>query len=466
MNKTITRRDFIKSAGVVAGAMLVNPATAFNDNAANTSTGTMAPSGTSNSKPRKKKVAMIGTGIRGLEMWGLPVVKRYPDHVEFVGLCDPNPGRVETVKRILNVSCPTFTDFDKMMQETKPDLLIVTTVDCYHDQYIIKGMEYGADIITEKPLTTDETKCQHIIDAEKKYGKKVIVTFNYRYSPHRQKIWELLRNGEIGDVTSVDFHWYLDTNHGADYFRRWHRKRENSGSLWVHKATHHFDLLGYWLDSEPEEVFAMGALEFYGKNGPYRGETCRKCSHTKECKFYWDITRNSTLKTLYIDNEDYDGYNRDGCVFKEDINIFDKMAATIRYANGVQVSYSLTTYSPYEGYRIAFNGTKGRLEAWIQESHPVANIDYDEIMITRDMKTREYYHVSHNAGEGGHGGGDYPMLDKIFLDLPDDPYKQSAGVRDGAFSILTGVAARISCDTGKPVKIADLTTLKPQAKKA
>ena len=65
------------------------------------------------------------------------------------------------------------------------------------------------------------------------------MTFNYRYSPHRAKIWELLRAGEIGDITSVDFHWYLDTSHGADYFRRWHRLVECSGSLWVHKASHH-----------------------------------------------------------------------------------------------------------------------------------------------------------------------------------------------------------------------------------
>ncbi len=62
---------------------------------------------------------------------------------------------------------------------------------------------------------------------------------------------------------------------------------------------------------------------------------------------------------LYVDNEHHDGYLRDGCVWSEEIDIYDKMAAQIQYANGVQVSYSCTTYSPYEGYRIAFNGTRG-----------------------------------------------------------------------------------------------------------
>ena len=457
MANTINRRNFLKTMGLMTGGLLINPAMALS--------GEALP-GAKGAPIKKKRVAMIGTGHRGTGMWGTPVVNRYPERVEFVGLCDPNAGRVETAKKMMKVDCPTYTDFEKMMKETKPDLLIVTTVDAFHHQYIVRGMELGADIITEKPMTTDEFKCQEIIDAEKKYGKKVIVTFNYRYSPHRQKIWELLRAGEIGEVTSADFHWYLDTRHGADYFRRWHRRREFGGSLWVHKSTHHFDLLNYWLDTEPEEVFAYGALEFYGKNGPYRSTTCRACDHKRECKFYWDVEANPRLKALYVDNEQYDGYHRDGCVFREDVDIFDKMAATIKYANGVQVSYSLTTYSPYEGYRIAFNGTKGRLDAWVQESNPSFNADYDEIVVTKDFGIRDYYRVSHNAGAGGHGGGGYRVLDKIFLDLPEDPYKQSAGVRDGAFSILTGVAARNSCDTGKPVKIADLTSLKPLAKKA
>jgi len=216
---------------------------------------------------------MVGTGDRGTGMWGTPVLAEFKDLVEFVGLCDINPGRVETARKMLGLSCAVYTDFDKMMKEQKPDRLIVTTVDGFHDEYIIKGMEYGADIITEKPMTTDEHKCQAILDAQKRTGKNIAVTFNYRYSPHRQKIYELLRGGAIGPVTSVDFHWYLDVYHGADYFRRWHRLRKNSGSLLVHKASHHFDLLNWWIDSEPQEVFGFGSLEFYGKNNSFRHRT-------------------------------------------------------------------------------------------------------------------------------------------------------------------------------------------------
>lgn len=436
------RRTFIQQSGTVLAGTLVSQ----NILAA--------------AAPAKKRVAMVGTGVRGIGMWGRPVIKEFADQVEFVGLCDINPGRVETGKNMMQLNCPTYTDLDKMLKETKPQILIVTTVDATHHEQIIKGMEYGADIVTEKPMTIDEKKCQAILDAEKRTGKKVMVTFNYRYSPHRQKIYELLRANAIGKITSVDFHWYLDVYHGADYFRRWHRLREKAGTLLVHKSTHHFDLLNWWLESDPEEVYAYGDLEFYGKNNPFRHSHCRPCPHKDKCKFYWDITKEPNLVKLYVDNEKHDGYHRDGCVWREDINIFDKMAVQIKYANNVQVSYSLTTYSPYEGYRIAFNGTQGRLEAWIKEKQPWEEEPFDEIHLTNNFGKREIIRIPNN--EAGHGGGDTRLRKQIFTPDGNDPFRQAAGSRDGAMSILVGIAARNSIDSGKPVKVGSLTSLKPQ----
>jgi predicted dehydrogenase len=407
-------------------------------------------------------VALVGTGIRGTTMWGRDLVDRYSDYVQFVGLSDINQGRLAYAKSYIGADCPTFVDFEEMMRRTNPEALIVTTVDATHHEFIVRGMEMGANIITEKPLTTTAENCQAILDAKARTGKDIIVTFNYRYSPHRQVMKKLLMEERIGRVTSVDFHWYLDIHHGADYFRRWHGKERFSGTLFVHKATHHFDLLNWWVDSEPEEVFGYGALEHYGHNNDFRYRNCRGCPFQDRCKFYWDMTGDEHLMHLYADNEQYDGYLRDGCVWSEDIDIYDKMAAQIRYANGVTVSYSCTTYSPYEGYRIAFNGTKGRLEAWIKERQPWETPDYDEIRVTDNFGQTELIQVS-NA-EGGHGGGDDRLRDRIFVDPgAPDPYEQAAGVRDGAMSILIGVAARTSVKTGRPIPIGSLTSLQPRA---
>jgi predicted dehydrogenase len=384
----------------------------------------------------------------------------------------------------MGVDCPTFTDFDDMMVKIKPDMLIVTTVDATHHEFIVKGLRYGVDVLTEKPLTTDEVKCAEILKAEKETGKKVIVGFNYRYATQPTKIKEILVSNEIGKVTSVDFHWYLNVYHGASYFRRWHGLRDKGGTLLVHKATHHFDLLNWLIDSDPVEVFAYGSLEHYGKNNAFRGEKCRGCPHTEKCKFFWDITQDKMLMDLYVANEQHDGYIRDNCLWRNEIDIYDKMAVQIKYANEVQVSYSLTTYSPYEGWRIAFNGFNGRLDSWegipwrkeekvaqaelhareMSQSEEDQSPNYEEAVVMENFG--DYKKIEIRAGKGGHGGGDKPLQDRIFVDpnIPD-PLRHAAGTRDGVMSIMLGIAARKSIEEKRVVRIEELTSLKPSVKR-
>lgn len=433
------------------------------------------------SKQEKLKVALVGTGVRGSSFWGKRLVDKYSDILEFVGLCDVNPGRLEFARKYIGVNCNTYTDFESMISENKPDLVIVTTTDSTHHEYIVKGLEMGCDVLTEKPLTTDEDKCQEIINAERKSGRNVIVGFNYRWSPYNTKVKELLQKGAIGKVTSVDFHWYLNTYHGASYFRRWHGLRQESGTLWVHKSTHHFDLLNWWIDSDPEEVFAYGDLEHYGSANSFRGNNCRDCDYTKSCNFYWDIMKSKHDVDLYVKNEHHDGYIRDNCLFRDEINIYDKMSAQIRYKNNVVVNYSLTTYSPFEGWRVAFNGTEGRIEAWLdipyQKKEDVSQEELHKLEMNQgDMEVEGYEPVVlHNLWKdydtikvpfqrGGHGGGDAKLHDKIFKDPTSvDQFERAAGVRDGVMSVLVGIAARKSIESGEPIRIASLTDLQPRA---
>ena len=461
-----SRRQFLTSLGMLS-AGTVFPASAYR----------FFPNS------EKVKVALVGTGVRGISFWGKRLVDQYGDILEFVGISDINPGRLQFGKEFMGVSCPTFGNFDQMLESTNPDLLIVTTKDSTHHEFIIKGLDFGCDVLTEKPLTTDEVKCQAILDAERRSGRKLIVGFNYRWSPYATKIKELLMNQSIGRVTSVDFHWYLNTYHGASYFRRWHGLRQAGGTLWVHKATHHFDLLNWWLDSDPYEVFAYGALEHYGSNHDFRGNNCRDCSHTEECKFHWDITQNNHLMRLYVDHEKHDGYIRDNCLFRPEINIYDKMSAQIKYADDTLVNYSLTTYSPFEGWRIAFNGMDGRIEAWLDipwmenvtvsqaELHAQEmdqNLEEDRqtkpIILHKNWNNYETIEVS--TERGGHGGGDSRLQDKLLRNPDDpDPMHHTAGLRDGAMSILIGVAARKSIESGHPVRISELTDLEPRKRR-
>ncbi|MFN0118979.1 MAG: Gfo/Idh/MocA family protein [Blastocatellia bacterium] len=406
----------------------------------------------------KLKVAVVGTGSRGSSTWGQEVVKGYSDVVEIVGLCDHNRKRVVAARELIGTTAPTFTDFDEMIRTTRPDRVIVTTPDGTHARYIIRAMELGCDVMSEKPLCTDEQQCQAILDAQKKTGRNLTVTFNARHGQKDKKVREMLMQKAIGEVISVDFHEYLDTSHGADYFRRWHRKKENSGSLLVHKASHHFDQANWWLDAAPVEVMARGDLRFYGRNNGFRGVNCRGCQHKQNCQFYWDVTKNPRYVKLYTECESEDGYLRDGCVWAEDTNIYDTMSVMVMYENGVTLNYSANTYLPYEGQSISFNGTKGRLD---YQDYSGGGFKSDELRLTPGFGKSELITNFGPRREGGHGGSDSSLHDLIFRGAGQpDPLGLRADLRAGALASLIGIAAYRSIERGgQIVRIKDLVKL-------
>lgn len=428
---------------------------------------------------RKKRYALVGVGGRS-RMFLDAILKTYTSNSALVALCDVNAKRMDYAKEVYakqigrkKMPCYRPGEFDKMVKEVKPDVIIVTSMDRTHHRYIIRAMELGCDAITEKPMTVDAEKCQAILDTIKQTKRKLRVTFNYRYSPARSKVRELIRDGVIGDIKQVHFEWLLDTVHGADYFRRWHRDKINSGGLMVHKATHHFDLVNWWIDSTPELVFGLGSLSFYGRaNAEERGVEAfydRGTGHpnAKDDPFALDLKSNDKLRKVYLEAESEDGYRRDQSVFGDGISIEDTMNVLVRYANGAQMSYSLSAYQPWEGYVVNFTGTKGRLELKEVEKSYVSGREKeggiseekpDKITVCPQWDAP--YAVEPPKAVGGHGGGDSPLLEDIFAPKKKrDPLQRAAGHEDGAWSILTGIAANRSFATGLPVKTRDLVDL-------
>jgi len=330
-------------------------------------------------------------------------------------------------------------------------------------------MELGCDVITEKPMTIDEVKCQAILDTIGRTGRSLRVTFNYRYAPHSTRVRELMMDGVIGEVKSVHFEWLLDTYHGADYFRRWHRDKRNSGGLLVHKATHHFDLINFWLGTRPKTVFAMGDLAFYGReNAEKRGITrfyarAHGSPQARGDPFALHLEDSPELTELYLNAEHEDGYYRDQSVFGDGISIEDTMGVLVRYANNAIMSYSLNAYMPWEGFRVALNGDKGRIQVLVVET-PYINAggpaSAEGVLQTRRITVfplfGQPYDVDIPEGVGGHGGGDTLLLEDIFGPPREDRFGRAASHIDGAMSILTGIAANISMRTGLPVKVDDL----------
>ena len=427
----------------------------------------------------KKRYVQVGVGSRA-RMFYNAIVNTYKETSELVAFCDVNRTRMEYANDVLEKEyghprLPMYAaeDFEKMIKEQKPDYVIVTSIDRTHHRYIIKAMELGCDVISEKPMTMDANKCQEIIDCIERTGKSLRVTFNYRYAPHNTKLRELIMNDTIGKVTQVHFEWILNTSHGADYFRRWHRDKRNSGGLLVHKSTHHFDLVNFWLGTYPTKVYAMGDLKFYGReNAEERGVTkfysrVNGQEHLADGDpFALVMKGNENLERLYLDAEKDDGYIRDQSVFGDNISIEDTMNVLVQYKSGAQLSYSLNAYSPYEGFRVFVTGTKGRIEMKVIEAVYVnGKGDSKNEGVTKDKEIVVYpmfgdaYKVDIPEGEGGHGGGDTVLLNDIFGVPEYDPFHRAASHVDGAMSILTGIAANKSIASGMPVDVLSLVDL-------
>jgi predicted dehydrogenase len=425
-----------------------------------------------------KRYALVGTGSRA-GMYIEAILGQHAPVAKLLALCDSNSIRMKhyASQATYDVPCYRHLEFKRMLLETHPEVVIVCTPDATHHEYIITAMQQGCDVITEKPMTTTAMACQDILQTIRDTDKTLRVTFNYRYSPRNSKVKEILQAGNIGEITQVHFEWLLDTLHGADYFRRWHRDKINSGGLMVHKATHHFDLVNWWLNATPELVFALGSLSFYGKhNALERGikSDYERSSNNPEAKndpFALHLEQDPTLKALYLDAEKEDGYFRDKNVFAEDITIEDTMSVLVRYDTGALLTYSLNAYSPWEGYRVAFTGTKGRLELTVVERPYVLSDNGSLIdpsynpseVIAPKLVLHQHWQkpvtIPIEEVHGSHGGGDDKLLKDLLEGVSDDPLGRTAGHIDGAKSILIGVAANQAFETNQPVRIKDLINL-------
>ncbi|GAB2979538.1 Gfo/Idh/MocA family protein [Actinotalea caeni] len=437
----------------------------------------------------RTRYGLVGAGSRA-QMYVDAVAGPFVGHAELVAWADTNPGRLDVHEaRLREAGRPAPARFavDEVaaaVREHALDRVVVTSPDATHADHVVAVLEGGADAVVEKPLTTTVEGVRAIADAVERTGRSVVVTFNYRYSPRNGALRELLASGRIGEVTSVHFEWLLDTSHGADYFRRWHRDKQRSGGLLVHKASHHFDLVGWWLDDVATRVYCSGGLRFYGaRNAAARGLVPRPARGTQDPPlrdpFALDLRDDPVLRALYLEQEHHDGYLRDQDPFSDPVSIEDNLALVVDYARGATMSYSLNAHAPWEGYTVAVNGTRGRAELSVVESgavllgpggRPTAVVDHgpdavaavagtprpvaERLLVQEHFGTAEEVPIP--AARGGHGGGDAQLLADLFQGVGDDPLHRSATWADGVRALAVGLAGNRSLATGGPVAVADL----------
>ena len=432
----------------------------------------------------KRRYVVVGTGHRA-RMYLDAMAGVHRDDAELVGLVEPNPGRAAVhVNRLaqagLDVTGVLTGHPDQLadvIAKSGADRAIITSPDFTHAGLIARSLDAGVDVVVEKPLTIDPGGTRLIAAAVARSGRKVVVTHNYRYSPRNSALKKLVKEGSIGTPLSVTFEWVLDTAHGADYFRRWHRDKANSGGLLIHKASHHFDLINWVLSDAPVAVYARGGVRFYGaENAAARGMPARPERGTHDgshTPWELDLRTDPALKALYLDNESHDGYRRDQDVFGPGVTTEDNLAVIVDYGRGATLSYALNAHAPWEGYRIAVNGDQGRAELEVVERAAVL-VDPDGHVVvdpsavpesssraggqrlTLQRHWQPAQDVKIEEGEGGHGGGDALLLADVFRGPGEDWLERPSSWVDGVRSIAVGMAGNESLRTGRPVAVADL----------
>jgi predicted dehydrogenase len=269
--------------------------------------------------------------------------------------------------------------------------------------------------------------------------------------PYFAEVKRLIKEGKIGKPLHVTYDYFLNSNHGGDYFKRWHRKMENSEGMLLHKSTHHFDIVNWLLEDEPAKVTALGNRVYFGDESKSHAKRCKECTYT-ECECYSSQT-GPCDEEMYYKAEHEDGYIRDKCSFLPDADIYDNMSVSVQYQKGAILAYSLHLFSTYEGYRMTVTGEKGVLETAIGYSEEEVNDPKFTVKITYRNGQTEV--VRCDKASGGHGGGDDRLIAMLFGGEKDDPLGQCADGFAGFTSAMIGIGANESIKEGKTVNLTE-----------
>ena len=432
----------------------------------------------------RTRYALCGLSSRAIGMYALPLLGNpefaqygnFSRYGELVAILDIDPERVQGFNEAQDTDVSIYTpdQFGRMVQETHPDVVIVASIDGTHAQYIVQALEHDLNVITEKPMVTDSRQATAVLEAERRSRASVRVIHNSRYAQPHMQIKRMIMSGMLGRITNVEFVWNLDTYHGASYFHRWNRDRSQSGGLTITKGCHHFDLINWFLDDIPVQVFAYGALNYYGANSPHNpsrdGHSYSMEEQKRRSPYYqrWHahgleaphddhlMVRDRTFRLPY--NVQYPS-DTPMYIFDEDIQIEDTYSAVVRYRSGASMTYSSNFSAPWEGYQLGINGTHGRLESvHITDPSrcPFPATDRQTITYFPLFGERQVYET--RRAQGTHGGADTLLKHEIFVEpIPESKeLGLSASSLEGAYAVAVGEAIWRSVASNQPINISDL----------
>lgn len=374
---------------------------------------------------KKLKVIVIGAGGRG-RLYA-KIMAASPEKYEVIAVADPIKERRDFVADSVGIGEDMrFENWDEIFAQGKiADIAVIGTSDKDHYIPTMKAIELGYDILLEKPISTDPLECKRMSQAAEAKGVKIVVCHVLRYTPLYSTMKQLLDDGVIGDIISVNHEECVWNQHYCQGFVRGNfANTERSASFLMQKCCHDMDILQWLIGKECKKVQSFGSLKHFREENAPEGapDFCIEgCPHDEEClysinKIYfgnnercWFRDRCTTKPNPTYEEkvEALKTNNYGRCAYKAGNNVCDHQTVNMLFENDITVTFTVSGFS--RGNRWThITGTKGELHANLDGYEPIEIYEF-----ATDKKRLVPIHERENA-IGSHGGGDDGIVEALY----------------------------------------------------
>ena len=147
---------------------------------------------------------MTTVGVVGLGYWG-PNLARNFDRLpgaELTWLCDASDEALERWGAALP-SGRTTTQLDDLLADHSLDAVVVATPVPTHAELALRVIDAGKHCFVEKPLARSEEEAERVVEAARAAGRVLMVGHLLEYHPGVEKLEQLVRSGELGDLRYI-----------------------------------------------------------------------------------------------------------------------------------------------------------------------------------------------------------------------------------------------------------------------
>lgn len=374
-----------------------------------------------------KTIGVIGCGgrIRGV----LGNIQGIGDDIRIGAIYDPSPVSIDAIRAQFGLKdvavCGTYQE---LLARPEIDWVFIGSWNNAHAQQSIDAFAAGKDVFCEKPLATTTGDCLRVLRAWRESGRLFSMGFTLRYSPHYRRISQLLNEGRIGKIISLEFNETLGFNHGGYIHGNWRRLRENAGTHLLEKCCHDIDLVNWFVGSRARRVASFGGCDFFTPENRARQEEIGKSPEGCTAYEQWA-----------------DPWRENPFTSRKDI--VDNQVAIIEFENRVRATFHTNCNTALPERRMYICGSEGTLRADLI----TGNLELRRI--GWDTKNEDLDNA--NAGGDGHGGGD-AVLGRSLRESIINGTPPFTGVEDGLRAAFLAFAIDEACDSGTVVEMSAL----------